>query len=138
MRRNCRRDRYFQLLGFGDVFGEAGFDEFADEGGGEWFFGMEADGAFAGVVVLEEVAVGFDGGAAHEVEGAVVFGGAVGDEGSVLAEGAELVADAFFGFWGGSFDGLAKFFEGGTLGWRKGGEVGVVGLWFGGGGHGKG
>ena len=33
----------------GGVFCEAGFDEFADEGGGEWFFGMEADGAFAGI-----------------------------------------------------------------------------------------
>jgi hypothetical protein len=30
---------------------------------------MEAEGAFAGGVVLEKVAVGFDGGAAHEVEG---------------------------------------------------------------------
>jgi hypothetical protein len=35
VQRICRRDRYFQLLGFGGVFGEAGFDEFANEGGGE-------------------------------------------------------------------------------------------------------
>ena len=41
------------MLGFGDVFGEAGFDEFADEGGGEWFFGMEADGAVFSVVGTE-------------------------------------------------------------------------------------
>ena len=57
----------------GGVFCEAGFDEFADEGGGKWFFGMEADGAFAGVVVLEEVAVGLGDGARHVVEGTLVF-----------------------------------------------------------------
>ena len=63
----------FPLLLSVGVLGEAGFDEFADEGGGEWFFGMEADGAFAGVVVLEEVAVGLGDGARHVVEGTLVF-----------------------------------------------------------------
>lgn len=110
------------------VLGEAGFDEFADEGGGERFFGGEADGAFAGVVVFEFVLVSIDDRAAHEVEGAVVRGSAEADERAVLPERGQPIADAFFGLRGSSVDGLAKLFEGGTFVLGDGSEVLVDGL----------
>ena len=73
------------------VFLETRFDELFHEGGGERFVGGEADGAFAGVVVLEQIFVGVDGGSAHEIEGAVGFGGGEGDERSIKAEGAKAI-----------------------------------------------
>src|SRR5258706_6855248 len=124
-----RSFRAFFLFASG-VFGEAGFYERSDEGGRERVVGVETDGAFAGVVVCEIVLVGFDGGAAHEVEGAVFGRGAEGDEQAVVAEGGELVADAFFGFGGGGFYGVAEFLEGGALGGGYGGETLVDGFGF--------
>src|SRR6266545_8305859 len=76
---------------------------------------LKADGALAGVIVLELVLVGFHSGRTHEVEGAVVRGRAEGDEHSVLTESGELIADALFSLRRCSPDSLSKFFERGSL-----------------------
>src|SRR5438093_10763604 len=57
---------------------------------------LKADGALAGVIVLELVLVGFHRRRTHEVEGTVVRGRAEGYKHSVLTESGELVADALF------------------------------------------
>ena len=80
--------------------------------------------------------MGFDGGAAHQIEGAVLASGTEADEQAVVAEGGELITDAFFGLGGGGANRLAEFLESGALRWSEAREIFVDGFRFGGhGGH---
>ena len=97
------------------ILRDSRFDQFSNERGRQRFIGLEANCAFAGVVTLQFVLVRFDRCPAHEVKGAMVRGGAESDKHSVLAKGAELIANAFLGLGSGGFDGLAEFFERGTF-----------------------
>src|SRR5437899_976757 len=92
----------------------------------------KADGAFAGVVVLEFVLVGLRGGRTHEVKGAVVLGRAEADQHPVLTESANPVADALLRLRRGSSDGPAQLLKRGALVIAQCCEVLVDGPGFGG------
>jgi hypothetical protein len=92
---------------------------------------VKADGAFAGVVGLELVFVGFHG-QRTGVQGAVIRGRAKGHKHlSVKKESGKLVADAFFGFGRHGLDGSPKRFESGSLVIAQRCKVLVDGLGFG-------
>jgi hypothetical protein len=86
-------------LFFGDL-GEAGFDDFFEEGGGEGFVGGEADCAFAYFKVGEVGAECVDDEIAHGEEAAVVFEGGDGADTAVVFESGDAVADGFDGAFG--------------------------------------
>src|SRR5206468_11779727 len=89
---------------------------------------LEANGALAGVVVLELVLVGFHRGRAHEVEGAVPRRRAEAHQHSILTVSGDLVADALFSLRRGRPDGSSQSLERGSLVVAQGGEVLVDGL----------
>ena len=64
-----------------------------------------------------------NGRAAHEVKGAMIGCGAEGHKQAILAEGAELITDAFFGRGSGSSNGFTKLLEGGSLFLLQRGEI---------------
>jgi hypothetical protein len=101
--------------------------DLADEGRGQGFVGREADGAFAGFVVFE---IGFElCDDAAGIEGAVILRRAEPDEHfSAIAEGGELVADAFLGAGGGGVDVFAELFERGAFVCWQRSEVGIDGF----------
>ena len=118
----------FLAGGFGFCFlghlGEAGFDDFFQEGGGEGAVDGEADGAFGDVEAGEIGAEFVDDEVAHGEEAAVVFEGGDGADGAVVFEGGDAVAEGFDGFAGaGGEDGGADGLEGGASGLGEAREI---------------
>src|SRR6266545_6230807 len=105
------------------VFRDPGLYQLPHEGGGQGIVRLKADGALAGVVVLELVLVRFHRGRTHGVKGAVFRGCAKGHKHSVKTESGELVADALFGLRRCSPDGLSQFLKRGSLVIAQGCEV---------------
>ena len=103
--------------GFFGHLGEAGFDDFFEEGGGDGLVDREADGAFAHFEAGEFGAEFVDDEVAHGEEAAMIFEGGDGDDAAVVFEGGDAVAEGFgcgFGARGedGGADGLQSGFGG--------------------------
>jgi hypothetical protein len=117
------RDGLGWAFGFRFDVGEAGLDDFFDEGGGEGFVDVELDGAFGEFVGLELRLELCDDASGGE-EGAVVGEGSKPDQNLFVFEGGNAVADDFGDLAGsGGVDGRAEFLERGALGLGNGGEV---------------
>jgi len=110
---------------FGGDLGEAGFDDFSDEGGGEGPGGGELDGAFGDGEGLQVVLKHFyDAGGGEEA--AVVFERGEPDDDFVVFERGHFIADGFGGSSReGGTNGGANFLQGGARGLGGRGEVGV-------------
>ena len=118
----------FRLL-FGEGFfghlGEAGFDDFLEEGRGDGFVGGEPDGAFAHLELGEFGAEFVDDEVAHGEEAAMIFEGGDGADAAVMFEGGDTVADGFDGAFGtGGEDCGANFLKSGFGGFGKARVVG--------------
>src|SRR5262245_2078356 len=104
--------------------------QFSHKGGRQRLVCLKADGALAGVIVLELVLVGFHCGRTHQVERAVVRCRTEGYEHSLLTESSEPVADALFSVRRGGPDSFSKFLECGSLVIAQSCEIFIDGLGF--------
>lgn len=104
--------------------GEAGFYDFLEERGGEWFVDGEADGAFGDFEAGELGAEFVDDEVAHGEEATVIFEGGDGDDAAVVFEGGDAVAEGFgCSFGAGGEDGGADGLQRGSRRFGKTGEV---------------
>src|SRR5262249_41106133 len=110
------------------VLRDPSFHQLPNKGGRQGVVRLKADGALAGVELLELVLMSFDRGGTHEVEGAVLRGRAETHKHPVLTESGDLVADALFSLRRRRPDGLSEFLERGSLVIGQCSEVVVDGL----------